>query len=63
LNYPKKLSQEQVEKQTHGNSAILNKGKRSKMNQNAFIEFNVTVPDNNIDVKEKYVPKTIVKSD
>lgn len=61
-----KASQEQVEKSWEHTviQLILNKGKKSQniYNQNSLIEFTATVPDN-IDVKEKYVPKTIAKFD
>lgn len=61
-----KASQEQVEKSWEHTviQLILNKGKKEQnvSNQNALIEFTATVPDN-IDVKEKYVPKTIAKFD
>lgn len=61
-----KASQEQVEKSWEHTviQLILNKGKKAQniYNQNALIEFTATVPDN-IDVKEKYVPKTIAKFD
>jgi type III restriction enzyme len=61
-----KASQEQIEKSWEHTviQLILNKGKKEQIfpNQNALIEFTATVPDN-IDVKEKYVPKTIAKFD
>ena len=61
-----KASQDQIEKSWEHTviQLILNKGKKSQniYNQNALIEFTATVPDN-IDVKEKYVPKTIAKFD
>ena len=61
-----KASQDQVEKSWEHTviQLILNKGKKEQnvTNQNALIEFTATVPDN-IDVKEKYVPKTIAKFD
>lgn len=61
-----KASQDQVEKSWEHTviQLILNKGKKEQNlpNQNALIEFTATVPDN-IDVKEKYVPKTIAKFD
>ncbi|WP_396191201.1 DEAD/DEAH box helicase family protein [Flavobacterium sp.] len=61
-----KASQEQVEKSWEHTviQLILFKGKKEQNfpNQNALIEFTATVPDN-IDVKEKYVPKTIAKFD
>lgn len=61
-----KASQDQVEKSWEHTviELILNKGKKGQNvpNQNALIEFTATVPDN-IDVKEKYIPKTIAKFD
>lgn len=61
-----KASQEQVEKSWEHTviQLILNKGKKTQdyLNQNALIEFTATVPDN-IEVKEKYLPKTIAKFD
>ena len=61
-----KASQEQIEKSWEHTviQLILNKGKKSQnsLNENALIEFTATVPDN-IDVKEKYVSKTIAKFD
>ena len=61
-----KASQDQVEKSWEHTviELILNKGKKEQNvpNQNALIEFTATVPDN-IDVKEKYIPKTIAKFD
>lgn len=61
-----KACQEQVEKSWEHTviQLILNKGKKEQnvTNQNALIEFTATIPDN-VDVKEKYVPKTIAKFD
>ena len=61
-----KASQEQVEKSWEHTviQLILNKGKKTQdyPNQNALIEFTATVPDN-IEVQEKYLPKTIAKFD
>ena len=61
-----KASQEQIEKSWEHTviQLILNKGKKEQnvSNQNALIEFTATIPDN-IDVKEKYIPKTIAKFD
>ena len=61
-----KASQEQIEKSWEHTviQLLLNKGKKVQnvVNQNALIEFTATVPDN-INVKEKYVPKTITKFD
>ncbi|WP_291098197.1 MULTISPECIES: DEAD/DEAH box helicase family protein [unclassified Flavobacterium] len=61
-----KASQDQVEKSWEHTviQLILNKGKKEQNfpNKNALIEFTATIPDN-IDVKEKYVPKTIAKFD
>ena len=66
LELSEKASQEQVEKSWEHTviQLILNKGKKSQniYNQNALIELTATVPDN-IEVKEKYVPKTIAKFD
>lgn len=61
-----KASQEQVEKSWEHTviRLILNKGKKTQddPNQNALVEFTATVPDN-IEVQEKYLPKTIAKFD
>ncbi len=61
-----KASQDQVEKSWEHTviQLILNKGKKEQnlSNQNVLVEFTATVPDN-IDVKEKYIPKTIAKFD
>ena len=61
-----KASQDQIEKSWEHTviQLILNKGKKEQNfpNQNSLIEFTATVPDN-IDVQEKYVPKTIAKFD
>ena len=61
-----KASQDQVEKSWEHTviELILNKGKKAQeiQNHNALIEFTATVPDN-IEVKQKYIPKTIAKFD
>ena len=61
-----KASQEQVEKSWEHTviQLILNKGKKHQnvINHNSLIEFTATVPDN-IEVQEKYFPKTIAKFD